>query len=83
MYYDAFSFHPLTVIIAFIVVGLLWQLQKSKKNLPPGPRSLPIVGTMLSFNMADLFDAAKVRKLSDKYGDIIMLLNRPTFVPIV
>ena len=73
MYYDAFSFHPLTVIIAFIVVGLLWQLQKSKKNLPPGPRSLPIVGTMLSFNMADLFDAAKVRKLSDKYGDIITL----------
>ena len=73
MDYDLFTFHPLTAIIGFAAVGLLWLLRKPKKNLPPGPPSWPIVGTMLSFNLVDLFDAAKVRKLSDKYGDIVTL----------
>ena len=73
MDYDLFTFHPLTAVIGFAAVGLLWLLRKPKKNLPPGPPSWPIVGTMLSFNLVDLFDAAKVRKLSDKYGDIITL----------
>ena len=73
MYYDVFTFHPLTAVIGLAALGLLWLLRAPKKNLPPGPPSWPIVGTMLSFSMPDILDAAKVRKLSDKYGDIITL----------
>ena len=73
MDFDALQLRPVTAVIGLAAVGLLWLLRKPKKNLPPGPRSLPIVGTMLSFNMADFTDTEKSSKILDKYGDIITM----------
>ena len=73
MAFDAFSLCPLSLAIGLVVLGLLWLLRTPKKHLPPGPRSLPVIGTMLSFNPAHMYDVAKFTKLAENYGDIFTL----------
>ncbi|XP_068089314.1 cytochrome P450 2C5-like [Hyperolius riggenbachi] len=70
---DMFSVDPVTILVSIAVILYLAnvynkQKQQKGKNLPPGPRPLPIIGSM------HLMDMKKPHKtfieLSKKYGPI-------------
>ena len=60
----------LTLTLCVLVVWILLRNQKSAK-LPPGPLSLPIIGSILSLQGDDVRES--LLHLAHKYGDIFTL----------
>lgn len=57
-----------TLVLSVIIMAcLLYQLKKSKSNLPPGPTGLPVVGFM-PFLKKNAY--MQFLKLAKKYGDV-------------
>ncbi|KAK3085113.1 hypothetical protein FSP39_024621 [Pinctada imbricata] len=64
------SFHRYFLVILLFVFSLIYLLQKAKRNFPPGPIALPVVGNI------DLFKSKahiRLSNLKDKYGDVYSL----------
>ncbi|CAE6485323.1 unnamed protein product [Rhizoctonia solani] len=59
-----------TIVLA--AVGWHWNWPGSRrKNMPPGPTPLPILGNVLRMKPVDIY--AQFRELNDKYGPIVSL----------
>ncbi|KAI5655238.1 hypothetical protein M9H77_32425 [Catharanthus roseus] len=74
---DFFWFTVVLIFFSFLIQKLN---QKQKKNLPPSPPSLPILGHLHLINKGPLHRS--FHHLSTKYGPIIYLRfgNRPTLI---
>ncbi|KAL6864553.1 O-methylsterigmatocystin oxidoreductase [Trichoderma novae-zelandiae] len=54
-------------------------LRKPKRNLPPGPKGLPLVGNVLNLPPKDVPDHVHWRSITDEYGPVasVTLLGQP------
>ncbi|XP_068136105.1 cytochrome P450 2K6-like isoform X2 [Hyperolius riggenbachi] len=73
---DMFPVDPVTVLVSIIVILLLAivynkQKQEKGKNLPPGPRPLPIIGNIHLMDMRKPYNT--FIELSKKYGPIFTI----------
>ncbi|CAE6419189.1 unnamed protein product [Rhizoctonia solani] len=60
------------LVTALAVVGRHWVWPGSRhKNMPPGPKPLPILGNVLQMKPVDIY--AQFRELNDKYGPLASL----------
>ncbi|XP_015277833.1 PREDICTED: cytochrome P450 2C19-like [Gekko japonicus] len=64
---------PLTFLVslAFLLILVVWKKGTKKKNLPPGPTPLPIIGNLLQLKASNV--AASLKKMSEKYGPVFMV----------
>ena len=67
------NLQPMTIFLGLAAIFVVWLIGRPKKNLPPGPPRLPLIGTMLSFNFADYTHPHKLNSIIDKYGEIFTL----------
>ncbi|XP_074314963.1 cytochrome P450 736A117-like [Silene latifolia] len=73
-----FAFHPIALLsfLSFLIILYPWL---STKNRLPSPRKLPIIGNL---HQLGTLPHRSLRKLSDKYGDLMLLHlgSKPTLV---
>ncbi|KAH7343964.1 cytochrome P450 [Rhizoctonia solani] len=71
--YQLVDFLIVGVLVTVItVVGKHWTWPGSRhKNMPPGPKPLPILGNVLQMKAVDIY--AQFRELNDKYGPLASL----------
>ncbi|CAI9543371.1 unnamed protein product [Staurois parvus] len=70
----------LTVFIAFLIFFLTWNDNSKRKDLPPGPTPLPLLGNILQLNVKELHQS--LLKLAKIHGDVftVHLGNRRVIV---
>ncbi|XP_040298471.1 cytochrome P450 2G1-like [Bufo bufo] len=70
----------LAVLVSLILYFFTWRRKLKKKNLPPGPPPLPILGTMLHVSTKEM--PQSLMKLSETYGPVftIYLSSAPAVV---
>nr|UWY61446.1 cytochrome P450 44476 [Bufo gargarizans] len=70
----------LAVLISLILYFFTWRRNLKKKNLPPGPPPLPILGTLLHMSTKEM--SQSLMKLSETYGPVftIYLSSAPAVV---
>ena len=61
--------NPITLIV--LALSLYLFVFKSKRNLPPGPRRLPIFGNLFNVKQDTMLE--DIRKLRQQYGDVFSL----------
>ncbi|TFA97527.1 O-methylsterigmatocystin oxidoreductase [Trichoderma ghanense] len=67
----------LIVLVGYLVYHQL--LRKPKRNLPPGPKGLPLLGNVLNLPPKDVPDHVHWKSITDKYGPVasVTLLGQP------
>lgn len=68
------------LLIALIGFIFYWQLfRKPKKNLPPGPKGVPLIGNIFDLPSDGTPDFEHWRSITDKYGPLasITFMGRP------
>lgn len=67
----------LIVLVGYLVYHQL--LRKPKRNLPPGPKGLPLLGNVLNLPPKDVPDHVHWKSITDKYGSVasVTLLGQP------
>ena len=67
-------------LIGFVIWLVTRLAQRTLRNLPPGPRGLPILGDVFHIGDQDWLASPKRR---DEYGDIThsQCLHKPAYVP--
>lgn len=70
----------LTTAVTLLIYLIKWWKKKDLRNLPPGPRPLPLLGNMLQINLTEMHQ--DFIKLSKKYGPVYMMqiVNIPTVI---
>ncbi|XP_069799523.1 cytochrome P450 2A5-like [Dendropsophus ebraccatus] len=70
----------LAILISLILYFFIWRRNLSKKNMPPGPPPVPILGTMLHVSAKEM--PQSLMKLSETYGPVftIYLSSVPAIV---
>ncbi|KAL5996118.1 hypothetical protein ACLOJK_026191 [Asimina triloba] len=70
----------LSLFLSFALKFLFFQTQKSKKSLPPGPPTLPIIAKFVRLRKSQFDVQPLLRQLRRKYGPIftIYIGTRPT-----
>ncbi|XP_053577652.1 cytochrome P450 2G1 [Bombina bombina] len=61
----------LLLLITSIFIYLTWNKMYKKRNLPPGPTPLPLIGNLLQIKLGEL--AGSLIKLQDQYGPVYTL----------
>ncbi|XP_018422658.1 PREDICTED: cytochrome P450 2A5-like [Nanorana parkeri] len=70
----------LAVCVSLIVYFFSWKKKLRSRNLPPGPPTLPLLGTILHMSTTEMHQSLK--KLSKKYGPVLTIYigNEPMVV---
>ncbi|KAG9471037.1 hypothetical protein GDO78_016095 [Eleutherodactylus coqui] len=61
----------LTTAVTFLIYLTKWWKKEQPRNLPPGPRPLPLLGNILQFNLTEIHQ--DFVKLSEKYGSVYII----------
>ncbi|XP_053577662.1 cytochrome P450 2G1-like [Bombina bombina] len=61
----------LLLVITSIFMYLTWNQMYRKRNLPPGPTPLPLIGNLLHIKLGEM--AGSLMKLRDQYGPVYTL----------
>ncbi|KAM9316378.1 uncharacterized protein PAF06_007388 [Gastrophryne carolinensis] len=72
-FYNMISIEPVTVLVSIVVILFLANVYKNQKhqkykNMPPGPKPLPIIGNMLKINLKKPHES--FTELSKTYGTV-------------
>ncbi|KAJ8487799.1 hypothetical protein ONZ51_g3966 [Trametes cubensis] len=54
-----------------LLVFVQWWIRGRSRQLPPGPKPLPLIGNLLDFTLKELW--LRVNTWADKYGDVVYL----------
>ncbi|XP_075692284.1 cytochrome P450 2C8-like [Rhinoderma darwinii] len=70
----------LAICVSLVLYILQWRRTLRRKNLPPGPTPLPLMGTMLHTGASEM--PKSLVKMSEKYGPVftIYLANDPMVI---
>lgn len=70
----------LTVLVSLVLYFFTWRRNLTKKNMPPGPAPLPLLGTLLHMSTKEM--PQSLMKLSETYGPVftIYLSSAPAVV---
>ncbi|KAM4695599.1 cytochrome P450 2G1-like [Rhinophrynus dorsalis] len=76
----AFGTLFLALLISFILIYSTWDKLYRRRNLPPGPTPLPVIGNMLQIKKGELVKS--LMQLSEKYGSVYTLYfgSRPVVI---
>ncbi|XP_044149510.1 cytochrome P450 2G1-like [Bufo gargarizans] len=66
----------LAILVSLILYFFTWRRNLKKKNLPPGPPPLPILGTMLHVSTKEM--PQSLMKLSETYGPVFTIYASST-----
>ncbi|XP_053577672.1 cytochrome P450 2F2-like isoform X2 [Bombina bombina] len=61
----------LLLLITSIFIYMTWNKMYKKRNLPPGPTPLPLIGNLLQLKLGEM--AGSLMKLWDQYGPVYTL----------
>ncbi|XP_069799530.1 cytochrome P450 2B4-like [Dendropsophus ebraccatus] len=70
----------LAIFISLVLYFFIWRRNLNKKNMPPGPPPLPVLGSMLHVNLKEM--PQSMMKLSETYDPVftIYLSSKPAVV---
>ncbi|CAH2314093.1 cytochrome P450 2C8-like [Pelobates cultripes] len=70
----------LAVFISLLLYITSWRRKIKRKNMPPGPAPLPLLGNIMQISAREM--PQSLRKLSEKYGSVftIYLANQPAVI---
>ncbi|XP_053545458.1 cytochrome P450 2C8-like [Bombina bombina] len=70
----------LTVLISCLLIYSTWNKMYRKRNLPPGPTPIPLIGNLLQIKMGEMVKS--LMQLADKYGSVYTVYfgSRPVVV---
>ncbi|KAM4642716.1 cytochrome P450 2A6-like [Discoglossus pictus] len=75
----------LILLIIFVISCILcyytWEGMYKKRNLPPGPTPLPLIGNLLQLKTGRLVESMK--ELNQKYGDVYTIYMGPRRVVVL
>ena len=57
-----------------LLVFVQWWIRGRSRQLPPGPKPLPLIGNLLDFTLKELW--LRVNTWADKYGGLLCLFQR-------
>uniref|UniRef100_A0A8C5R911 Cytochrome P450 n=1 Tax=Leptobrachium leishanense TaxID=445787 RepID=A0A8C5R911_9ANUR len=73
---EAVGFGTLIVgLISFIFINFLWNVKYRRRNFPPGPTPLPLIGNLLQIERGQLVNS--FMKFSKQYGSVYTLYFGP------
>ncbi|XP_053577673.1 cytochrome P450 2G1 isoform X1 [Bombina bombina] len=61
----------LLLLITSIFIYMTWNQMYKKRNLPPGPTPLPLIGNLLQLKLGEM--AGSLMKMQDQYGPVYTL----------
>ncbi|XP_045734420.1 cytochrome P450 2C21 isoform X1 [Mirounga angustirostris] len=73
-------FIVLVICLSFLIPFFLWNCNRAKGKLPPGPTPLPIIGNILQINIKNINKS--LSKLAESYGPVFTVYfgMKPTVV---
>ncbi|XP_077636797.1 cytochrome P450 2C21-like isoform X5 [Crocuta crocuta] len=73
-------FVVLVICLSCLIPFFLWNRNRAKEKLPPGPTPLPIIGNVLQINVSNV--SKSISKLAESYGPVftVYFANKRTVV---
>ncbi|KAM4695594.1 cytochrome P450 2G1-like [Rhinophrynus dorsalis] len=70
----------LALLVSFMLIYSTWDKMYRRRNLPPGPTPLPVIGNLLHIKKGELVKS--LMQLSEKYGSVYTLYfgSRPVVI---